>query len=97
MHVTGNGRHQRREIYYRGWVQGVGFRYTAQRIARQHGLVGFVRNLPDGRVEFVAEGTEAQLDACQSHLAEAMENYIESAEVRHAEATGEYSGFDIRF
>ena len=95
--MTENGRNQRREIYYRGWVQGVGFRYTAQRIARQHGVVGFVCNLPDGRVQLVAEGTAEQLDACQSHLADTMENYVETAEVRHTEATGEYSGFDIRF
>jgi acylphosphatase len=89
--------HQRREVHYSGWVQGVGFRYTAQRIARQHGVVGFVRNLPDGRVQLVAEGTPRQLDACLGQLAESMSNYIQAAETETAESTGEWSGFDLRF
>ena len=39
-----------------GRVQGVGFRYFAQRVAVQHGISGWVRNTPDGRVEIEAEG-----------------------------------------
>jgi acylphosphatase len=89
--------HQRREIHYSGWVQGVGFRYTAARIARQHNVAGYVRNLRDGRVQLVAEGTAKQLDGCLAEIAEAMENYIESVDIRTAEATGEFAGFDIRF
>lgn len=92
-----NVANERREVHYAGWVQGVGFRYTTQRIARQHGLVGFVRNLRDGRVQFVAEGTTTQLDQCLGQIAETMENYIESADVEKSDATGEYSGFDMRF
>jgi acylphosphatase len=89
--------YERREVHYAGWVQGVGFRYTVQRIARQCGLVGFVRNLRDGRVQLVAEATAAQLDRCLGQIAETMDNYIESAEVDRTDATGEFSGFDIRF
>lgn len=95
--VTGHTPLERREIHYRGWVQGVGFRYTAQRIARQHGVVGFVRNLPDGRVQLVAEGAAEQLDECLAQVAKTLEGYIESVEVEKSEATGECSGFDIRF
>jgi acylphosphatase len=47
---------ERRTVFYSGLVQGVGFRYTTQRIAQQHAFAGFVRNLPDGRVQLVAEG-----------------------------------------
>lgn len=39
-----------------GRVQGVGFRYFTQRVAVQHGITGWVRNTPDGRVEVEAEG-----------------------------------------
>jgi acylphosphatase len=45
-----------------GMVQGVGFRYSAMREARRLGLSGYVRNLPDGSVEVVAEGEEQKLE-----------------------------------
>lgn len=48
-----------------GHVQGVGFRYWVRARATEHGLAGKATNLPDGRVEVVAEGPE---DACQKLL-----------------------------
>src|SRR5207245_6186322 len=45
-----------RHVYYSGQVQGVGFRYTAQQLAAGFAVSGFVRNLPNGDVELVAEG-----------------------------------------
>ena len=50
-----------------GWVQGVGFRYWVRRKAAALGLAGSATNLPDGRVEVVAEGSESQ---CLRLLAE---------------------------
>ena len=47
--------------YVRGRVQGVGYRYFAQRSASSLGLTGYTRNLDDGRVEVYAVGTEAKL------------------------------------
>lgn len=47
---------ERRRIYFSGRVQGVGFRYTTERLARHYDVTGYVQNLPDGRVELVVEG-----------------------------------------
>ncbi len=50
-------------IYIKGRVQGVWFRASAQRKARELGIKGIVKNLPDGRVYVEAEGTDEQLRA----------------------------------
>jgi acylphosphatase len=52
-----------KRVVYSGRVQGVGFRYTVQGIARGFAIAGHVRNLPDRRVELVAEGEEAEVAA----------------------------------
>ena len=49
---------KRIHVYYEGRVQGVGFRFTSEYVAQQLKLTGWVKNLPDGRVELVAEGKE---------------------------------------
>src|SRR5688572_25939207 len=54
---------KRSTVLYSGRVQGVGFRYTTRSIARKYQVSGFVRNLPDGRVELVAEGAAHELEA----------------------------------
>ena len=54
---------ERRTYLFTGRVQGVGFRYTARRAAAGRDVTGFIRNLDDGRVELVMEGTEAEMDA----------------------------------
>ena len=50
-------------------VQGVGFRYFAQRAAAKHQVKGFVRNLPDGRVETFAQGSESQVNGFRDDIA----------------------------
>ena len=51
----------RLRIFVSGLVQGVGFRAYTQRVAESYGLSGWVRNLPDGRVEILVEGDEEVL------------------------------------
>ena len=60
---AGLGQKERREVFYAGHVQGVGFRYTTRSIATQLPVVGLVRNLPDGRVHLVVEGSPEAIDA----------------------------------
>lgn len=57
-----------RRWWIRGRVQGVGFRYFAQRAATELGLSGYVRNLDDGRVEVYAIGSEDQLSELAARL-----------------------------
>lgn len=87
---------EQREAYYRGMVQGVGFRYTTRRIAARYEVTGYVQNLPDGRVLLVAEGSPAELDRLINAVRAEMEPYIDDIEINSRPATGQYQGFDIR-
>lgn len=53
---------ERATVYVRGDVQGVGFRFWTQARARELGLVGHAKNLPDGRVEVVVQGDGEAID-----------------------------------
>jgi acylphosphatase len=56
-------------IYYvRGRVQGVGYRNFVQKSGNAIGITGFARNLDDGRVEVIAQGTASQLEELEGHL-----------------------------
>ena len=79
-----------------GRVQGVGFRYYADHVAEQLGLVGTVRNTIDGGVEAVAEGEEPALHQFLAALKRGP-HAAEVAEVATAWAdpTGEFSGFAV--
>lgn len=58
----------RTHVWVSGVVQGVGFRYFAQRTARALAISGSARNLPDGRVEVIAEGPRAQVESFVDHI-----------------------------
>jgi len=51
------------KVHYEGRVLGVGFRYTVKTLAREYDVSGTVSNLPDGRVELLASGDDAEVDA----------------------------------
>jgi len=87
----------RRRLLFSGRVQGVGFRYTTVRIARGRAVAGYVRNLPDGCVEAVAEGAEEELDGFQAAITAEMGANIRDVACQQSPATGEYSAFDVRF
>ena len=85
-----------RTSLFAGNVQGVGFRYTAQHVAKGFALTGFVRNLPDGRVELVAEGEAQEMDAFLEALGERMEGNIKKRTDNDGAATGRFEGFSVR-
>ena len=88
---------QRREVYYSGRVQGVGFRYTARQIARQFAVTGYVKNLPDGRVELVVEGPAEEIQAMLHAVRTEMGRCIRDVRETQSRATGRFSSFDVRF
>jgi acylphosphatase len=88
---------KRLHAFFSGNVQGVGFRFAAERTARRLGVGGYVRNLANGQVEVLAEGEEKTLQEFLEALREAFHNYIRNVEVRWQEASGEHRGFGIKF
>ncbi|HEY4983632.1 MAG TPA: acylphosphatase [Verrucomicrobiae bacterium] len=83
-------------IFYSGSVQGVGFRYTARSTATGFELAGTVRNLPDGRVELIAEGARGELEAFRVAVRESgLDHFIRNEDIAWSEATGEFRGFEI--
>lgn len=79
-----------------GRVQGVGFRATARGIARQIGVAGSAKNLPDGKVEIYAQGSKEQLDQFILVLKEEFGSCIRSIEQEFYEAGSAKEGFSIK-
>jgi acylphosphatase len=86
----------RRECRFSGRVQGVGFRYTVQNLAMQYDVHGYVKNLPDGRVELVMEGPDEEIDRLLDDVNRKMNGYIGGMDQTVADATGEFDYFAIR-
>ncbi|MBI4398210.1 MAG: acylphosphatase [Candidatus Omnitrophica bacterium] len=88
----------RMRIKVTGYVQGVAFRAYAERVARQHHLTGWVRNLSDGSVEIVAEGEKKNLLRLKD-WAERGPSLARVSRISVSEepATGEVSDFSIRY
>ncbi|MFH1359828.1 MAG: acylphosphatase [Candidatus Omnitrophota bacterium] len=82
---------------YTGRVQGVGFRFTVQRIASDLNLVGWVRNLPDGRVEALVEGEEKSLEEFIGRIDNQFQGYIRKKDIVFQDPKGKYSSFEINF
>jgi acylphosphatase len=87
---------QRRTYHFSGHVQGVGFRYTTHNLAQRHNIHGYVRNLPDGRVELVMEGDETEMEDIVKDLRRKMACFLRGVESEAAPATGEFDEFYIR-
>lgn len=84
-----------KRVLYSGRVQGVGFRYTARRLADGYPVSGHVRNLPNGQVELLAEGAAEAVAAFLDAVAREMAGCIAEQVIADQPATG-CNGFSIR-
>ena len=83
-------------VLYSGTVQGVGFRHSVWTIAQDFAVTGWVRNLRvDRRVELLAEGSAADIDAFLEKIALERRGFIQSAYRSNCQAKGEFSSFEI--
>lgn len=84
-------------LQIQGRVQGVWFRATAREKAMTLGLTGWVRNLPDRRVELVAEGPRKALDAMVDwcHIGPPLA-HVEEVSIERGHATGTFASFEVR-
>lgn len=88
---------KRIRVFCSGRVQGVGFRFTTEDLARDLDISGWVRNLRDGRVEVVAEAEEETLKDFLSKLKSYFSQYIQNISLQWQAASGEFKEFEIRF
>jgi acylphosphatase len=86
-----------RRFLISGRVQGVGFRFFVEARAAAEGVHGWVRNLPDGRVEALLEGDQASVDRLEAALWRGPSGaVVEDVESDAAEPSGRATGFSIR-
>src|SRR3954447_11208506 len=95
-HVKDTAPLHRRTCYFSGRVQGVGFRYTVHNLAMPHNIRGYVRNLPDGRVELVMEGPDQDMDHLLDAIRQKMNHFIRRVDMQTDPASNAFSGFSIK-
>ena len=85
-----------RHVFYEGRVQGVGFRATVKGIARGYEVVGWIKNLPDGRVELQASGDGEEVEAFLEAIAESeLKSHIKKVDARAIPPLAGTRGFEI--
>lgn len=75
----------------------MGFRFTAEDIARELEVTGWVKNLRDGRVEVAAEAEEERLKEFLEKINQYFSRHIQNADIQWLAATGEFKDFGINF
>ncbi len=85
-----------RQVFYEGRVQGIGFRYTCKQLARGYEVVGWVRNLLDGRVELQCSGTVDEVEAFLEAITESeLKSHIKSVTTAPIPPLSDARGFEI--
>ena len=86
-----------RKIVFSGRVQGVGFRFTALNIANRCQLKGYVRNIPNGEVEMLAQGSVEMIDECVRDLQDSFAGSISHIDTEEATPNPKFTDFRITF
>jgi acylphosphatase len=85
------------QVFYEGHVQGVGFRFTVRHIAKGFDVTGWVRNLPDGRVELQVTGEEDEVRAFVHRIADSeLHSLIRTQTENRLDGPIAARGFEIR-
>ena len=93
-----NEKFRRVNIFVSGLVQGVFFRSETRARARELGLFGWVRNLPDGRVEILAEGEKEKLEKLVEWVKRGPDSArVDGLEIDWQEYKGEFKNFEIKY
>ena len=82
-------------IFYSGKIQGVGFRYTVKSFAKECSVVGWVKNLENGKVELVAEGEEKQINKLCQLVEEQFEGFIVDKKMTTERPQGKFTNFQV--
>ena len=87
-----------KHVFYEGRVQGVGFRYTVRHLAKGYDVLGWARNLPDGRVELLAGGQPEEVAGFLNAIVDSeLAGFIKNQQVHSVDvsALAGLSGFTI--
>lgn len=82
--------------YFTGRVQGVGFRYQTLQVAKEFDVSGFVKNLPDGRVQLEVEGQPTEARDFVAAVHERMTGYVRKLEQTEGKREAQFRGFFIQ-
>ena len=88
---------KRIKVSYNGRVQGVGFRFTAEHLAKAMGISGWVQNLKNGQVEIVAQAEETVLKEFLKKIYDHFSPYIKDFEIKWLEVSEDLEDFEIKF
>ncbi|MBE3144645.1 MAG: acylphosphatase [Planctomycetes bacterium] len=86
-----------RKIVFSGRVQGVGFRFTALNIANRCQLTGYVRNIPEGNVEMLAQGSAEMIDECVRDIQDSFVGSVSHIDIEPATPDPKITDFRITF
>ena len=86
-----------KHVIFKGHVQGVGFRYTANHLAGRYNVTGYVRNLPDGAVEMLIQGPAQDVDNCIRDVQDEFAGYIRDTQAEPVPYNARYKDFRVAF